>query len=169
MRLFISIGFDEKAKDSLMGVMESLKKCSRKGMFFDRENLRLNFLLLHEIDDVSAIKNAVEKIEIEPFNVKFTRIDRSRREGGDIYWMVADNNPILNRIYSEIKGLADECRYVYDKKPFKARIQLGSKIIARPNFELDGFEGLVKNISLVKYNQSKGMDIYKELYCKDIS
>ena len=137
-------------------------------MFFDRENLRLNFLLLHEIDDVSIIKNAVEKMKIEPFNVKFTRIDRSRREGGDIYWMMAENNPVLNRIYSEIKGLADNYKYEYEKKTFKARVQLGNKINARPNFELENFEGFVKNISVVKYIQSKGMDIYKELYCKNI-
>ena len=169
MRLFISIGFDEKTKDNLMGVMENLKKCSRKGMFYDRENLRLNFLLLHEIDDVSIIKKAVEKMKIEPFNVEFTRIDRSRREGGDIYWMMAENNSVLNKIYTEIKKLADGFEYEYEEKPFKARVQLGNKVIARPNFELEKFEGLVKNISVVKYVQSKGMDIYKELYCKDIS
>ena len=77
MRLFISIGFDEKTKDNLMGVMENLKKCSRKGMFYDRENLRLNFLLLHEIDDVSIIKKAVEKI----FGVNVEKVNTLNYDG----------------------------------------------------------------------------------------
>ena len=168
MRLFISIGFDEKTNDELMGVMDNLKKCSRKGMFYERENLRLNFLLLNQIEDIGDIKKAVEKIKIEPFSVRFTRVDRSRREGGDIYWMMAEMNTVLDGIYSKIKEFADHFKYEYEEKPFKARVQLGSNIIARPNFKLEGFEGLVKNISIVKYVQAKGMDIYKELYCKDI-
>ena len=88
-------------------------------------------------------------------------------EANEIFVM-AENNPVLNRIYSEIKGLADNYKYEYEKKTFKARVQLGNRIIARPNFELENFEGFVKNISVVKYIQSKGMDIYKELYCKNI-
>ena len=169
MRLFISIGFDEKTKDNLMGVMENLKKCSRKGMFYDRENLRLNFLLLHEIDDVSIIKKAVEKMKIEPFNVEFTRIDRSRRDGGDIYWTVAENSSELNDIYSKFRSIADEHGYEYDKKAFKPRVQLGTRVIARPNFKVNEFETKISNITVSEYITSdNGKEVLRKVLEKQL-
>ena len=166
MRLFVSIEFDEKTKDNLMGVMENLKKCSRKGMFYERNDLRLNFLMLNNISDIKPVQKFVDDLKRETFRVKFERIDRSRREGGDIYWTVAEKNPLLEDIYSKIKEMADINGFEYEQKVFKPRVQMGKNIIARPNFNFEEFEGVVKRISIVKYVQAMGRDIYKELYTR---
>jgi len=166
MRLFVSIEFDEKTKDNLMGVMENLKKCSRKGMFYERDDLRLNFLMINNISDIKPFQKFIDDLKRNSFSVKFTRIDRSRREGGDIYWTVAEKNPFLDDIYSRIKCMVDENGFEYDEKAFKPRVQLGKNIIARPNFKFEEFEGIVKKISIVKYVQAMGRDIYKELYVR---
>lgn len=169
MRVFISIGFDEKTIEKFMEVRENLKKCSRKGMFCNRDEFKLGFLMLYETEDYEPIKQLIEKLEITPFKVKFKGVDRSRREGGDIYWTVAEKSPELAEIYSQVKQTADENGYKYEAKPFKARVQMGKNIIARPNFEMKEFEGTVKKISIEKYVQYMGKDIYKELYVKEIN
>lgn len=167
MILLVSIGFDDKTKDNLMGIMANLKKCSRKGMFLDRRNLRLNFLSMHEIDDIRPIQKAVDELTLKPFDVTFTRIDRSRREGGDIYWAVAEENPELTDIYNKLRIFADDYEYEYEETEFKARVRLGSNIIARPNFRFEKFDAAVNNITLIKCFQSHGKKIYKELYKKE--
>lgn len=167
MRLLISISFEDKTKDSLTEIMGNLKNCSRKGRFLDRDNLRMDFLLLHAIEDIQPIQKNLDKLELTPFNIHFTRIDRSRREGGDIYWAVAEENTLLDKIYNSLKEIADAYEYDFEDKPFKPRVQLGYSIIARPDFQFNGFDATVSNITVLRCIKAKGKEIYKELYRKN--
>ena len=148
MRLLVSVSLDDTAKDNLIEVMENLKKCSRKGVFNLRNNLRLDLILFTEAKDIHPMLKMAEEISLKPFKIKFTRIDRSRRDGGDIYWAVAENSPELNDICSAFRNIADEHGYEYDKKSFKPRVQLGTRVIARPNFKVDEFETKINNITI---------------------
>lgn len=167
MNLLISISFAEEVRENLMGVMESLKKCSRKGRFNNRYNLRMNLVSLRDIDDIRPIQRAVDAIDIEPFDIIFDRLDRSRRDGGDIYWAAAQKNEVLEQLYQKVLQIVCDNEYEYDEKPFKQRVELGHMIIARPDFKVSEFSALVDNITLIKYVELRSRTIYKELYRKN--
>lgn len=169
MRLLVSVSFSKETIDNLMTIMENLKKCSRKGMFLQAKDLRMNFLLINEIDDIRPIQKAADDFFAKPFEITFNRIDKSRREGGDIYWAVAEPHPGLTNIYDTFMSTADDYGYECEDMPFKSRVCLGEHVIARPNFAVDTFSAKVDNITLVKYTQVKNKVIYKELYKKDFS
>ena len=168
MRLLISVSFDDTAKNNLIDIMDNLKKCSRKGVFILRNHLRLDLLLLTETQDIRPIQKTIEEINFKPFNIKFTRIDRSRRDGGDIYWAVADPSSELIDIYSKLINTADEFGSEYDKKPFKPRVQLGTRVIARPNFKVNEFETQINNITVSEcITTGNGKEILKKLFVKN--
>lgn len=169
MRLLISVGFSEEITDKLMTIMDSLKKCSRKGMFLAKNDLRMNFVLMNDVDDIRPLQKAVDEFSLSPFTIHFNKLDKSRREGGDIYWAVADAHPDLDKIYSSFCAVADDYGYELENMKFKYRVCLGEHIIARPSFEVEPFDAVVDNITVVKYTQVKNKVIYKELYKKELS
>ena len=165
MELLISVKFDDDTKVKLMNVIEELKRCSRKGMFFSEQNLRLTLAdVLSDETDLRPMKKIVNELSLKPFTLKFTKLDRSRRDGGDIYWLVAEKNEYLQKIYDGLSAVLDEQGYEYDKKPFRPRVKLGSNIIARPNFEIEEFECEVKVIALEKYKHYNLRDRYKNIF-----
>ena len=169
MRLLISINFDDTAKDNLIEVMDNLKKCSRKGVFVARNQLRLDLILLTETQDICSIQKKIEEIDFKPFNIKFTRIDRSRRDGGDIYWAVAEPSSELYSIYSSLRATADEIGSEYDKKEFKPRVQLGTRVIARPNFKVSEFDAQINDITVSEYIiADNGKETLKKLFVKNL-
>lgn len=167
MRLLISVSFSEETTAKLITIMESLKKCSRKGMFLAPKDFRMNFVLMNDVEDIRTVKKFADSFSQKPFNIKFTGLDKSRREGGDIYWAVCEPNPMIDKMHDAFCEFADAYGYETEDMKFKARVCLGEHVIARPNFNVDPFEAVVDNITLVKYTQVKNKVIYKELYKKN--
>ncbi len=165
MELKISVKFDDQTKERLINVIEDLKKCTRKGMFFSEDNLRLTLVDITTNDpDLRPVKKIVNELSLKPFALKFTGIDRSRRDGGDIYWATAEENEFLRKIYDRLCSVLDEQGYEYNKTAFRPRVKLGSNIIARPNFEFEEFESEIKSISLEKYKFYDRKDRFKDIF-----
>lgn len=165
MELLISVKFNDETKANLMSVIGELKKCTRKGMFFDEQNLRLTLVnITTEDPDLRPIKKIVNELSLKPFTLKFKGLDRSRRDGGDIYWALADESEYLNGIYEKLCEILDEQGYEYDKKPFRPRVRLGCNVIARPNFEFGEFECEVNLIALEKYKHYNLRDRFKNIF-----
>ena len=165
MELLISVKFDDEAKAKLLNVIDELKKCTRKGMFFDEQNLRLTLVDVFTEDvDLRPMKKIVNEISLKPFTLKITKLDRSRRDGGDIYWALAEENEYLKKIQENLCSVLDEQGYEYNKETFKPRVKLGSNIIARPNFEFDEFECEIRSIALEKYKHYNLKDRFKNIF-----
>ncbi len=151
MRLSISVGFDEQTAANIMKVSSDLKKCSRKGFFRKKSEFRMHLLVMDEVKNIQPVLKTAELLEQKPFTIKFNSLDRSRRDGGDIYWVKAEENEILTELNKMMVELADEKEYEYSKKVFKPRVELGQMIIARPDFEVEPFEATVTSISVIKH------------------
>ena len=165
MELLISVKFDNEIKEKLMSVIGELKRCTRKGMFFSEQNLRLTLVnISSEEPDLRPLKKIVNELSLKPFTLKFTALDRSRRDGGDIYWAMAEENENLRKIYDSLCSVLDEQGYEYDKNTFRPRVKLGSNIIARPNFEFNEFECEIKTISLEKHKFCDRKDRFKSIF-----
>ena len=165
MELLISVKFDDETKEKLMSVIGELKSCTRKGMFFSEQNLRLTLVnISSEEPDLRPLKKIVNELSLKPFTLKFTALDRSRRDGGDIYWAMAEENENLRKIYDSLCSVLDEQGYEYDKNTFRPRVKLGSNIIARPNFEFNECECEVKSISLEKHKFYARKDRFKSIF-----
>lgn len=168
MKLSISIGFDEEAAENIMKVAADLKKCSRKGFFRKKSEFRMHLLVMDEVTNIQPILKEAELMQLEPFTVKINSLDRSRRDGGDIYWVRAEENEILTELNKTLIELAEENGYEYSKKAFKPRVELGQVIIARPDFEVEPFEARVKNIAIVKHIPSYDRVNYDVYYRREL-
>ncbi len=168
MSLLVSITFSEETNRQIIRIINKLRRSSRKGWFNKIDNLRLNLLTIYDADDLRIIESAINKIQAEPFDITFHSIDRSRRDGGDIYWLYAKPHPSLQGLYDNIQALADEYEYDYDKTEFKSRLQLGEMIIARPKFTVEEFSAHVDNITLFEHTKRGIKSFYKEIYSRKL-
>ncbi len=168
MKLQISITFREETKEKLMEVGKCLRECSREGRFTKKDNFRMNLMLLHGVDDLRPLKHILDKMENNAFYIKFNALDRSRRDGGDIWWAVAEESAELREIYEYLHDAVNDYEYEYDELPFKPRVELGKMVIARPNFPFPEFCAVVENITLIRCMKINKQVIYKELYKKEL-
>lgn len=168
MSLLVSITFPDETNKQIIRIINKLRRSSRKGWFNKIDDLKLNLLTIYDADDLRIIESAIDKIPAEPFDITFHKIDRSRRDGGDIYWLYAQPHPSLQNLYDNMQKFADDYEYDYDKSPFKSRLQLGEMIIARPKFEVEEFNAHVDNITLFEHTQRGIKSFYKEIYSRKL-
>lgn len=168
MKLSVSVSFDEGGTENLMKARNNLKRCARRGMFRRQSELKLHMLILDNVKNILPVLKAVELLEQTPFEVNFKSLDRSRRDGGDIYWVRAEENEIVNQLRSRFMQLADERGYEYSKAEYKTRVELGNMIIARPDFEVEPFAAKACCISVVKHSQKRDKMLYEELYKREL-
>lgn len=168
MSLLVSITFSDDTNEQIMKVLRKVRRSSRKGWFNKKDDLKLNLLTIYDADDIRIIESVIDNIQAEPFDITFHTIDRSRRDGGDIYWLYAKPNLLLQKLYDDLQAFADEYEYDYDKTPFKSRLQLGEMIIARPKFTVEEFDAHIDNITLFEHTQRGVKSFYKEIYSRKL-
>lgn len=166
MRVSVSIGFRSEDTKNLMKVMADLKKCSRKGFFRKKSELKMNVIVMDNVDEVSTVIDEVQNIG--KVSVLFRSLDRSRRDGGDIYWTRAEDNETLTNFHEKFRALADKKGYSYSKKNFKPRVELANLVIARPDFTVEPFEAEATSVAVYEVKEFMSRTEYVELYKKDI-
>ena len=170
MRLFIAINLNDKVKEKLYNIALKLKSQVIKGNFTRKENLHLTLVFIGETNDVTAVKNVMETINLPPFEIKLNGLGKFKRAGGDIYWIGTQENKILTDLHQQLSSALLNMGFKIEKRPFKPHLTLGREVVIkeRLNMEVPKFNININKISLMKSERIDGKLTYTEIYKKDL-
>lgn len=170
MRLFISINFDEKTKQNILGVQSRLKRLGR-GTFSRPENLHLTLAFLGEVDEslLSKLKTVMDSVPMDPLTMEFTRIGCFRSDS-ELWWLGIEQNPALMELQKRLIAALKKEGFRPDTKAFKPHITLARRMHighADPHYLLPAaFKTRVSHMYLMLSQNSDGLLSYTQLYKK---
>lgn len=175
MRLFIAINFNQQIKDYLYDITQRLKDSSTYGNFTLRENFHLTLVFIGETAQVNNVKQAMDKVSAQPFEIMFKGLGKFRRDGGDIYWIGVEKNPGLSEIYSQLCEELVHSGFTIEKRDYKPHLTLGRQVRPGSGFDKNSFSRTispmsmeVNKISLMESQRIKGKLTYTEIYTKEL-
>jgi len=175
MRLFIAINFDDQIKDNLYEVTQKLRSASTRENFTRRENFHLTVVFIGETNKVNTVKQIMDKICAEPFDITIGRLGKFQRNGGDIYWIGAERNENLFSIYKQLSRELTCAGFDIEKRSFKPHLTLGREVMLSEGFDENAFSKAipsmtikVERISLMKSERINGVLTYTEVYGKKL-
>lgn len=175
MRLFIAINFNNKIKDSLCDTIQRLKKHAVQGNFTRCENLHLTLAFIGETTRVHTVKQTIDQVSAQTFELSFSGLGKFRRDGGDIYWIGVEKNIELSTINKQLCSGLLISGFPIENREFKPHLTLGRKVILDNSFDKNEFlktilqmSMTVVKISLMKSERINGELTYTEIFYKDL-
>ncbi|HHV99951.1 MAG TPA: RNA 2',3'-cyclic phosphodiesterase [Clostridiaceae bacterium] len=175
MRLFIAINFDDQMKNRLHEITQKLKSVSNRGNFTRKENFHLTVVFIGETNKINIVKQIMDKICAEPFDITIGRLGKFQRNGGDIYWVGVENNEYLSAIYNQLAEELASAGFNIEKRSFRPHLTLGREVILSEKFDEKAFSNTispmtirVERISLMKSERINGVLTYTEVYGKEL-
>lgn len=171
MRLFIAINFNDGFKKSLSSVINELRGAARQGNFTRPENLHLTLVFIGETTKTEMIKRAMDGIKAERFVLNIKGLGKFNREGGDIYWLGVEQNPVLASVYEQLCDKLNMSGFTIKKQDYTPHLTLGRQVILPESFNWQVFARSIPAlrydadaISLMKSERLNGRLTYREIY-----
>lgn len=183
MRLFIAINFDDKIKNYLKNIQQSLKGITKNGSFTREENFHLTLVFLGEVSSkqVPAIKHSMDMIQVSAFELTIGGIGCFRRDGSNIVWIgvkqgstltdSALTDSALTAIYNELCVSLSNGGFVIEKRDYKPHLTLAREAVFTGDVNSVSapvITAQVNKISLMKSERTDGKLIYTEIYTKEL-
>lgn len=173
MRLFIALNFDSLAKQKLKETQNGLRRYAVKGNFTLEENLHLTLAFLGEVEPekLSLIETIMDEISAPSFSLVFNGTGSFKRDGGDIWWIGADENAVLSNLQRSLSERLSESGFIIEKRRFIPHLTLGREIILNHSFDPREFVQTVpkivvpiSKIHLMKSERIMGRLTYTPVY-----
>ena len=152
MRLFIAVNFSENALKSLLAARERLRELTGgRGGFTQDTNLHLTLAFLGG----------------RPLTLVIDRSGRFRRDGGDIWWAGAADNPALAAYQRRLTRELRERGFDLENRRFSPHVTLARRIVTElpPGTRLitEPVTERVDGVSLMRSELGRGAPKYTEL------
>lgn len=175
MRLFIAINFDDQIKNRLYVITQKLKSVSLQGNFTLRENFHVTVVFIGETNRINIIKQIMDKISAQPFDIVLGKLGKFKRNSGNIYWIGVEKNEYLSSIYDQLAKELIYAGFNIDKRDFKPHLTLGREVKLPEDFDENVFSKTIPTmtirvgkISLMKSERINGKLTYTEIYRKEL-
>jgi 2'-5' RNA ligase len=169
MRLFIAINFSDATRKKLLVLQQDLREQSRKGRFSVPENLHLTLAFLGECntEQFASIVSAMDTVSFQPFDFEINRVDRFRRQGGDIWWAGLSACPPLLALQLDLEIKLRQAGFDLDNRKYSPHITLARDALAEATEkQISPFGEVVQSIQLMQSEHIGGRLIYTKLYSK---
>lgn len=177
LRLFIAINFENDIKNTLSNIVKEIEKSATQGKFVVAEHMHFTLEFLGEIqnDKIGLIRDAMEKISINPFTIQLSKIGYFKRKDGNIYWVGIKDEDALLKMQSQLHNELLNRDFLLETRKYTPHLTIGRKVIMNetfnPNNYLKSFEDLkinINKIDLMKSENLKGKLHYSTIYTKFI-
>ena len=170
MRLFIAISLDEAVRDAICGIQTQLRSAALCGRMTRRENLHLTLAFLGENppSQIPDIRAAMETAAGPAFVLQFSKLGRFRRDGGDIWWLGAEESAPLQSLAAALQGELRRRGFALEERKFMPHLTLGRQIQTLPEFDKNSIAGQappqqVSQITLFSSERVRGVLTYREI------
>lgn len=176
MRLFVAILFTENIKDRICSVMNTLNANAVQGNFTARENLHLTLAFIGESTKINEAKRAIDVVHADQFLLDIHGFGKFRRDGGDIFWVGAEETDELISVYKQLYNALSKAGFQLENREYKPHLTLGRRVVLQDCFEMNDFKNTipemrmkVEKISLMKSERLNGNLVYTEIYSKSLN
>ena len=167
MRLFIAVNFSNETKSKLAALRDELRERSTLGNFSATQNLHLTLAFLGECDakQLSAAKTVLDSLTIEPMYVSVDRIDRFRRDRGDIWWAGMERNKALLTLQQDLTEKLVSVGFRLENRKFSSHITLAREVITDTQpWGIEPFGETVISVELMKSERLQGKLTYTAIH-----
>lgn len=176
MRLFIAVNFSEEMKDELCAGIRRLQAGALKGNFTRRENLHLTLAFLGETVKLDAVKQAMGRVNAEPFLLSVGGLGKFQRDGGDIFWLGVEKSEALHSVYNLLWSELSKAGFTPEARAFRPHLTLGREVVMKEGFQAREFDKAsalmrmnVTKISLMKSERLQGKLTYTEVCSRQLA
>ncbi len=178
MRLFTAVCFGRDLQDRLSETAARLRAQSVRGRFTPRDNFHLTLVFLGETpaDRLHAVREAMDAVQAAPFLLRLEGAGRFGGGRGALYWVCAQSQPALNRLYEALRRSLDAAGFPVEQRPLKPHITLGREVETLPSFSLPAFSASVpalcaevRSFTLMQSERKEGKMVYTPLYTRRLT
>ena len=163
MRLFIAINLDDKLRNALVEMQESMRRQGVRGNYTRMENLHLTLAFIGEYGDPDAVNEVLASIPLEPFRLAL----RGYGSFGNLYWAGLEDNDKLSAYVKRLRRALAEKGIPFDRK-FSPHITLLRQASAGlPRLRVSSAAMEVRRVSLMRSERGKNSMIYTEIGCAE--
>lgn len=162
-RIFIAIRFDDKFKDKLVEIQDTLKSRGITGNYCSYGNLHMTLAFIGESYDLPTIRQAVSEVEFETFEISLGYLGTFPTKAGVLWCGVKDGTHATSLAYQLRKRL-NANGVSYNSLAFVPHISLvqhPSAIIT--DIEVPDATIQVEEIQIMKSERIDGKLIYSEI------
>jgi len=169
LRLFIAIYLNGETRSRLTALQDMLRAHSKRGSFTIPENLHLTLSFLGECDlnQVAAIKLAMDAAYFEPFDITIDHVGYFKGNGGDTWWAGIRENKPLQVLHQKLSQSLSASGFKPEKRKFSPHITLARRILTdlKP-WEIAPFGETANKIHLMKSERVGGKLAYTSIYMR---
>ena len=163
MRLFIAINLDDKLRNALVEMQESMRRQGIRGNYTRMENLHLTLAFIGECGDPDAVNEVLASIPLEPFRLAL----RGYGSFGNLYWAGLEDNDKLSAYVKRLRRALAEKGIPFDRR-FSPHITLLRQASAGlPRLRVSSAAMEVRRVSLMRSERGKNGMIYTEIGCAE--
>ncbi len=169
MRLFTAVCFDEKTKDFLEQCQIKIRECICGGNFTSRDNLHLTLIFLGEVspNKILDLKQSVDKVKFDKFELTFNVIGSFRRRESSIVWVGFKPNRMLSAVYENLAAELKYSGFLFEERKYTPHATLVRQALHfDPQRTADlscKFSFEVSEIAIMKSEYIKGKLIYSKI------
>ncbi|HPR24505.1 MAG TPA: RNA 2',3'-cyclic phosphodiesterase [Bacillota bacterium] len=175
MRTFIAVTFDEGIKKDIEEIIIRIKRVSERGRFSPGRNLHLTLFFLGDTDikKIDDIKNAMDMVKCEKFDLKLLSPGRFSKGSSDIYWLGTEESIPLLRLQNDLSRELMKIGFSAESKRFTPHLTIARQVKGdfKKACEAAGVKKTmiqkVDGISLMESRRINGKQEYTEMYRKN--
>lgn len=170
MRTFVSINASGDARQEIGRLSGALRQQAQQGNFTRVENLHLTLVFLGENSQAAAVGKILEELQNRSFALRFSKLGRFQRSGGDLCWLGAEWSPELLALQKELDRRLRAIGFRLEDREFTPHLTLGREVRWKPGVQFADLKRLVtpfimpvERVSLMKSERVNGVLTYTEL------
>lgn len=171
MRVFIAVTLDDSLKTLLESLQAPLKAKCQRGSFTHKVNfhLTLAFIGLASDEMINALKELLDTLDFDPFDLSLGELGCFRRKEGEIWWIGIQKNPALSALHDQLILGLKERGLPFDPSFFVPHLTLVRNYRAKTDepITLPDFDPAiisVQSVSLMKSERVQGELRYTEIH-----
>lgn len=170
MRLFIAIHFNHDSHSQLVHLCDELRTHAQQGKISRPENLHLTLAFLGECNEkqTAVVKDIMDSIVFQPFDIAIDRLGCFKRSGGDIWWAGVQERKQLLDLQRTLSEQLVTSGFTLEQRKYRPHITLGREIITdiQP-WKIETFGEIADTIDLMKSERIHGKLTYTPIHKKN--
>jgi len=163
MRLFFAINFSDNIKARLAHLRDDVRSRALRGNFTATENFHLTLAFLGECSaqQISAAKAVSDSLTPASLDIRFNRLGRFRRDGGDIFWVGIVENKALLMLHNDLIKKLVSAGFRLDNRKYSPHITLARAVVTEDEpRDIEPFGETVRSVELMKSERLMGKLTY---------
>lgn len=135
MRVFIGLVLEDSIKTLLESLQNAFRVYAQRGNFTHHANFHLTLVFIGEVSDaeIDVLRECVDELSFEAFQLSLDSLGCFKRKEGDIWWVGLHQSQALNALRDQIVKNLHKRNIPFDQGAFVPHLTLVRNYRSLPN------------------------------------